>query len=84
VNAPTPRQVATETAEHWLIRRGIPSDTARAYALELITAITEKGIGFTAAAPVARGFCPTHGAPHPCQGCAGDAKAAPEHAGGAR
>jgi hypothetical protein len=60
--------------------------TPKQLAVKLLTRLDLQGWGpgqrpATTARPAGarRGWCDTHGAQHPCRGCAADRKAAPDH-----
>jgi hypothetical protein len=76
-SAPDPRHRAVETIERTLADSGC--DIAAGLAREIVLRLEAAGLVIhPAPAPIPRGRCEIHGAPHPCQGCAADAKAKPD------
>jgi hypothetical protein len=73
-SAPDPRHRAVEVVERHLADEGL--EAAAHLARALILRLESAGLVIhDAPAPAPRGRCEEHGAPFPCQGCAGDAKA---------
>ena len=73
-STPDPRHRAVELLERHLAAEEIPAPAHLARAL--IARLEAAGLVIQdAPAPAPRGRCEEHGAPFPCQGCAGDAKA---------
>jgi hypothetical protein len=73
---PDPRHHAVEVIERGLVAMAgePPAYLARA----LVTRLEAAGLVIRDAPPAALGTCDEHLLPHPCRGCAADAKAAPD------
>jgi hypothetical protein len=73
-SAPDPRHRAVELLEGVLVNEEHPAPAHLARVL--VSRLEAAGLVIhDAPAPTPRGRCEVHGAPFPCQGCAGDAKA---------
>jgi hypothetical protein len=73
---PDPRHHAVEIIERALADEGLAA--AGHLARTLVVRLEAAGLVIRDAPPAALGSCEEHLLPHPCRGCAADAKAAPE------